>query len=162
MVGRVLDADQLANVLDDGALANELLWDEDEDGYGDEVDGRLDLDKAWHGVHYLLTGTAWEAGDPLAAAVLGGREVGDDDGYGPPRLLEADLVRTVADALAAVDDADLRARFDPAEMQRLDIYPQVWDEDGILDDYLMPNVDELRRFYAGAAAAGAAVLLCMQ
>src|SRR5687767_14577361 len=46
-----------------------------------------DLDKAWHGIHYLLTGTAAEGGKPLDFLVSGGREVGNVDiGYGPARV----------------------------------------------------------------------------
>src|SRR5262245_15364829 len=38
----------------------------------------LSLDKAWHGVHYALSGTV-EPGDSLASqAVLGGTEIGED------------------------------------------------------------------------------------
>jgi hypothetical protein len=41
----------------------------------------LDVDKAWHGIHYLLTGTAWEGDPPLDFIVKGGSQVGDvDDG----------------------------------------------------------------------------------
>src|SRR5262245_51191373 len=32
------------------------------------------LDKAWHGIHYLLTGTAWEGVLPLDFLVRGGVE----------------------------------------------------------------------------------------
>ena len=129
---------------------------------GDGGDDWLALDKSWHGVHFLLTGTAWGTDDPLGGAVLGGREVGEDDGYGPPRLLEPDGVRTVADALEGATDAELRGRFDAEQMQRLDIYPQIWGESDILDEYLMPNVAALREFYARAAARHAAVLIAVQ
>jgi hypothetical protein len=86
----------------------------------------------------------------------------DGNGYGPPRLLDPDGVRTVADALEAATDAELRGRFDAGQMQRLDIYPQIWDESDILDEYLMPNVAALREFYARAAARHAAVLIAVQ
>ena len=53
----------------------------DEEGFAD-----FDIDKAWHGIHYLLTGTAWEGAAPLNFLVAGGRPVGDVDvGYGPAR-----------------------------------------------------------------------------
>ena len=39
----------------------------------------VDLDKAWHGVHYLLTGTAWEGEPPLNFVVEGGADL-DYDG----------------------------------------------------------------------------------
>jgi hypothetical protein len=161
VVARTLDSEQLARLLEDPSVANDLILDEDGDA-GDGGDDWLDLDKSWHGVHFLLTGTAWGTDDPLGGAVLGGREVGEDDGYGPPRLLDPDGVRTVADALEAATDAELRGRFDAGQMQRLDIYPQIWDESDILDEYLMPNVAALREFYARAAARHAAVLIAVQ
>lgn len=37
----------------------------------------VDIDKAWHGLHYLLTGTAWEGAPPLNFLAAGGREVGE-------------------------------------------------------------------------------------
>jgi len=49
-----------------------------------EAGKSLDIDKAWHSIHFLLTGAAWEA-DGL---IFGGTEIGedgDDWGYGPPR-----------------------------------------------------------------------------
>src|SRR5687767_12235877 len=75
---------------------------------------RTDLDKAWHGLHYLLTRTAWEGDAPLNFLVAGGREVGDIDvGYGPARVLSAAEVRAAADALARLTDEELRSRFNP-------------------------------------------------
>ena len=79
-----------------------------------------DLDKAWHGIHYLLTGTAWEGGRPLNFLVAGGRPVGDIDvGYGPARVLSAAETRGAHEALTQLSDDDLRGRFDPAAMTRL-------------------------------------------
>jgi Domain of unknown function (DUF1877) len=50
-----------------------------------------DLDKAWHGIHYLLTGTAWEGEPPLDFLVRGGRTVGTIEvGYSPARVLTAE------------------------------------------------------------------------
>jgi hypothetical protein len=55
-------------------------WEQGADG--DE----LGVDKAWHGIHVLLTGTAWEGSFPLNFTVSGGKEIGDVDvGYGPAR-----------------------------------------------------------------------------
>ncbi|MFM6849879.1 MAG: YfbM family protein [Terrabacter sp.] len=174
VVARTLDAQVLASLHEDESLAEELVWDEeDDDEAADGADASgsdgsgtiwLDLDKSWHGVHFLLTGTDWAAGDAGAAggAILGGRPVGEDNGYGPARLLEPEDVGSVAAALGRVSDDDLRARFDPVEMQRLDIYPQVWDEADVLDEYLMPNVARLRDFYTQAAARGEGVLISVQ
>jgi hypothetical protein len=75
------------------------------EGEGDVVD----LDKAWHGIHYLFTGTAWEGDPPLNFLVKGGREVGDEEiGLGPPCTLRALETRDIASALEALSDDEVR------------------------------------------------------
>lgn len=109
-----------------------------------------DLDKAWHGIHYLLTGTAWEGEPPLNLLVSGGPEVGSIDvGYGPARVLVSGMVKEAHDALEQVSDETLRSRFRPDDMMKLKIYPEIWDRDPSDDDtlgYLMDYVATLRGF----------------
>jgi hypothetical protein len=45
----------------------------------------VSLDKAWHGLHYLLCGKLEPAPGPLGQAVFGGSEIGENRGYGPER-----------------------------------------------------------------------------
>ena len=115
-----------------------------------------DLDKAWHGIHYLLTRTAGEGGSPLNALVTGGREISDVDvGYGAPRTLSAAETSAFAAALSSLGDAELRSRFAPAEMMALKIYPEIWDRDPDEDDtlgYLLENIAGLRGYLAAAVA----------
>jgi len=115
-----------------------------------------DVDKAWHGIHYLLTGTAWKGKPPLNFLVCGGREVGKIDvGYGPARVLTAEETRKTCEALRAVTDTDLRARFDPTDMMTHQIYPEIWDRPAEDDDplgYLIENIQTLRRFLDQAVA----------
>jgi Domain of unknown function (DUF1877) len=122
----------------------------------------LHLDKAWHGIHYLLTGTAWEGAAPLNL-LLCGDEVGDIDvGYGQPRAVSAGTVAQAGQVLAALSDAAIRARFDPAAMMRADIYPGIWDRPPSQDDslgYLMSYVAQLRVYLARAAADGMGVIV---
>jgi hypothetical protein len=59
------------------------------------------LEKAWHGLHYLLTGTAWETDGPAAFIVAGGREIeGSNGGYGAARLFTPDQTRQIETALS--------------------------------------------------------------
>lgn len=113
-----------------------------------------DLDKAWHGIHYLLTGTAWEGKHPRNFLVSGGAAVGEIDvGYGPARVLTAGQTREIRDALSALTNEDLKAMFDPQDMLDKDIYPEIWagaEEDDPLG-YLMENVQILRGFLNQAA-----------
>ncbi|NLG84732.1 MAG: YfbM family protein [Firmicutes bacterium] len=123
----------------------------------------LEIDKVWHGIHYLLTGSAWEGESPLGFLVNGGTAVGDEDvGYGPARGFSAKEVRAIAEALAGIDAATLRARFDSQAMMEAGIYPLVWDRPLTEDDtlgYLLEYFEQLREFIAGAAAAGDALLV---
>jgi uncharacterized protein DUF1877 len=123
----------------------------------------VDLDKSWHGIHYLLTGGADGAGTPLDFLVAGGAYVGlDDVGYGPPRVYTAAETREIAAALAAVTDHELRGRFDPAAMMRAEIYPEIWDRDPAEDDtlgYLNDYVDALRRASAAATSNGHGIMV---
>jgi hypothetical protein len=129
-----------------------------------ESSGELDLEMAWHGVHWLLTGTAEEVGEGAGAAVLGGEPVGYDFGLGPPRLLMPDAVREIAAALDALPVRVLRARYDPVAMTAAEIYPNCWEGDQAgreFDGYLRPAFIALRDFYRAAADDGHAVLLAV-
>jgi len=125
---------------------------------GDGEGETTELDKAWHGIHYLFTRTAWEGDPPLNFLVAGGREVGDIDvGYGPARVLSSAEIRAAADALARLGDDELRARFDPADMMSKKIYPEIWDRDPEDDDtlsYLLEFVGTLREFLSQAVERG--------
>lgn len=109
-----------------------------------------DLDKAWHGLHFLFTGTASGGEPPLDFLVRGGREVGTIDvGYGPARAFSAAETAAAAGALGALDDDALRARFDPQAMMAEQIYPEIWDRDPQEDDtlgYLLEFLEGLREF----------------
>jgi hypothetical protein len=127
----------------------------------DESDD-LSIDKAWHGIHYLLTGTDWKGDPPLDFIVQGGREIGNIDvGYGPARALAGSDVQSLSAALDALPSEVLAKRFDSAEMTRLQIYPdEIWAraEDAEDDDdplgYLIANYTELRDFVRQAADRG--------
>ena len=121
-----------------------------------------DMDKAWHGLHYLLTGTAWEGEEPLNFLVKGGTEVGEDIGYGLTRALTSGQVQSLNTALQPIDEDLLRSRFNPSEMMRLDIYPAIWDRDPAEDDtlgYLLSSFDELKTFVSEAAERNLGLLV---
>jgi hypothetical protein len=82
----------------------------------------LTLEKSWHCLHYLLTGTAWETDNVLGKAILGGAEIEPDMGYGPARYLEPNEVKKVAKALKKVSKKDLVSRFNLAAMKAAKVY----------------------------------------
>lgn len=123
-------------------------------------DTAVDLDKAWHGIHYLLTGSQVPDGTLASKVIWGGEDIGPDYGYGPARLLKPDDVKAIAKLLAGISPDQLRSRFKPKEMTRAGIYPDViWDRDG--DEalkYLLDNYTKLVAFYTLAAQRGQAVV----
>lgn len=109
-----------------------------------------DLDKAWHGLHFLLSGSEWEGDWPAGFLLNGGTEVGAIDvGYGPARAFTSAEVEQIDRFLAPIDEPALRARFDSARMMELGIYPTIWDRDPAEDDtlgYLVEYYAQLKEF----------------
>jgi hypothetical protein len=117
----------------------------------------ISLDKAWHGVHYLLCGQVEPGAAISSQVVIGGTEVGEDLGYGPARYFEADKVRAIANELGrATLEAEMIARFDPVKMTTFGIYPGGWKAGDV--DWLMEEFRRLRQFYADASAGNLAVV----
>jgi hypothetical protein len=127
---------------------------------GDDVH----LDKAWHGLHFLFTGTADGEEAPASYLLHGGEDLGDDDDL-LPRLLHPEQVRDFAAFLAALTPEELTRRFDPERMTALGIYPDViWRRPEETDEplgFLLEAFGRLRAFTAAAAAAGDAVVVCV-
>jgi hypothetical protein len=122
----------------------------------EEIDDKwLELGKTWHLLHFLLTGSADSAPPPLGNAILGGTPIGADVGYGPARFLTPRQVAEVAEALAAIDPAELARRFDPAAIHRANIYSY----GGIDKDDYLSSCGALVEYYADAARNGNGMLL---
>jgi hypothetical protein len=130
------------------------------DDENDEPANSTDVDKAWHGIHYLLTGTAWEGREPFCWAIMGAADIGPDLGMGPASYLTPEQVVRLSAALDSLTTDELHARFDPQDMQDKGIYPEaIWVRDGEEAlDYLLNNLAHLVDFYRDAAARGDGVL----
>ncbi|MDF8263283.1 YfbM family protein [Luteipulveratus flavus] len=150
--GRAVSAAELARL----RTSPEYLWQLRESG--GEPPAVVDLDKAWHALHWLLAGDDAPTDDVLADAIMGGVGVGEDTGYGPARVLEADRVAEVAAALAPIDVPWLRARYDPQRLSEAEIYPDIWDEDDVFEEYLAFHFTLLKALYAHAAERRCAVV----
>jgi hypothetical protein len=116
----------------------------------------LNLEKSWHVLHYLLTGKTEKAPPPLGNAILGGKKIGKDLGYGPARFLTSQQVRDVAAALASISRNDLSRRFDLKVMIAARIYPV---KDASELELAQEYFEQLSNYYSGAAASGYAMLL---
>jgi hypothetical protein len=129
-------------------------------------DRYLGIAKAWHGLHFLLTGD----GDlkphtppppPLGNVVQGGAETKWECAYGRVRSLEPEEVKSVAEALEKISVEELRSRFSVAAFNAARIYPHgrrgEWtDEEAELIFEVYPRVVE---FFQMAARDGEMILL---
>lgn len=123
---------------------------------GDEID----LDKSWHGLHFLFTGKEDGGDEPACYLLRGGRQIGRVDvGYGPARVLLPAGVRRFADFLQSLSLDELQRRYDPERMTELKLYPEIWDEGDEAYDYLRANFISLRDFMIAAREAGDAVII---
>lgn len=162
MIGnfRALPDEELQALFADPARVEQLLYASffggSTNGHGDE----LEVDKAWHGLHFLLTGTAWEGTFPLNFIVVGGEEVGDDLGYGPARGLTSSEVQSIDAALESLTPAELGQRFDAGRMTELQVYPNGWAHDPEGErEYLLEYYTDLRAFVRRTAERGHALLV---
>ena len=155
MIGNFLQVSpsELQALIDDPSSVEEFIYPEEE-----ERENCIDIDKAWHGIHFLLTGDAWEGALPLSNVVLGGTEIGGDVGYGPARYITADDVRAVTEAIADLTPQDLAKRYDASALTRNEIYPEIWDEGDDAIQYLTTYYESLRDYFLDASSRGNAML----
>jgi hypothetical protein len=148
MIGSYLRVtpDELKNAIaDEGWLFARL----DESGGGRS----LDVDKAWHAIGFLL-----ERVDFPVNVVFDGEAFGADNGYGQPRYLTPERVRTASEALAKTSFDELLIGVEPSDLTRAEVYPGIWDEPDSLD-YVRAHYEPLVDFFASATLDGDAVLL---
>ena len=120
---------------------------------------RVSLEKAWHGMHYLLTGEIGEGNGPLAYLLAGGEQLGDDD-ESPLRWFSPDETNEIHQALSGVSDDTLWSRFDAAEMEQQQIYPGIWDEpEADLKEEYLSYFHELKQVVAAAAKSRQGLLV---
>jgi hypothetical protein len=130
------------------------------DASGLDPEKSIDVGKAWHGLHFLFTGTADEGEEPACYMVKGGENL-DDDGLA--RALRPPDVKQFAHVLTSLTDADLERRYDPKRMTALGIYPGViWNRTPPDDDprqWLLDSFRELRAFVQRVADAGGGLVI---
>ena len=120
----------------------------------------VDLGVAWHGLHFLLNGSAWGGSAPLYDAVLGGTPLGDPTTYEPIRYVAPGEVLAVVRALPVWDD--LVPRFTHKALKQAEVYPDAaWDEPDALTSLLQPAYAQLVLLLGNAASAKQALLITL-
>lgn len=141
----------------------EIIYPEDELERAEENKRQLYIDKAWHGIHYLISEEnlkgEYKAGTPLSNVIMGGKEIGEDVGYGPAHLILPEDVKDSSEALQKITGPDLQKAFKPEDMENKEIYPDIWVRDGEEAlQYLLFYFVKLRDYYKDTADKGYGML----
>jgi hypothetical protein len=124
---------------------------------------RCNLHKAWHAIHFLLTGSAEEAPLPEGYLLDGGHLLGKpdpDEMEAQPRLLSPEAVQIFAEVVRPINEQELRRRFDHAAMLDADVYSIGPHEDDEFE-FVAQFLGELRTFVTEAAEAGHGAVVTM-
>jgi hypothetical protein len=114
----------------------------------------LDIDKAWGGIHFLLSGST-DGGEDPPRFLMSGHMLEDVSEH--VAVHRASSIASFDAVLKQTSDDTLFARMNPQEMNRLDVYPGSWT--GSERDYLAGYVNELRDFISATAASGRAMTI---
>ena len=130
--------------------------------YGAEADARerVVLNKAWHAIHFALTGSRLGGDEPLNFLVSEGTPVGEVDvGFGPARVLTSQQVSQLAAALAPIEPDEVARRIDLSKFDQEVIYPGNWQRNGIGVDYVITNYRDMRDLIGRLAKRGEGLVL---
>lgn len=116
-----------------------------------------DLDKTWHVVHFLLTGSAEDGEGPLSFLLAGGRPVGEVDlGFGPGRLFVREELQEIAQALGRISESDLPSRYRPERMGDLYGWAPGRDEDEL---FIATHYFNVLKDFVGASVGSALLVV---
>ncbi len=159
-----IDAGTVARFLKDPSVVEPFL-EERSEKWEESMTELLsaDLDKAWQGLHYLLTGDAWGGSMPWSFLLSGGMVLENLDlGYGPQQIFNVIESAEIERAIRNLEESTLRERFDRGAMMKAEIYPNIWDGDPAEDDtlgYLMEYFGVLKKFLARVAETSSGMLI---
>lgn len=125
---------------------------------------RLDLDKSWDALNYLLTGhtldTIEEAEPPLSDIIFSGQILDEDQdlGYGPAQYLEPEQVKEIHSALTGISVSDIREKYDAGVMNEKNVYPAAWKDNEEDKNFILDSFEDLKAFYEDAAEEGQSVI----
>jgi hypothetical protein len=149
-----LTPDELARAMTDPEWAHETVLEMNQTGSPADPPRRLDVDKAWDAMRFLLARAAFPVEIVLGEEALPGS---DDWGYTQPFYLTPDRVRAASAALAETPFSALTDGVRLSDLEDAAVYPSIWDEEDALE-YVQHYYDYLRAFFAAAAAEGDAVV----
>lgn len=127
---------------------------------------RVDVDKDWHALHFLLTNDSsmseeHKPNEPLHNVVMGGHPTAIESTYGPVRKFLVEDMRQIQEALASLDIDKLRSEISVEAFNAADIYPNPqpggWDKEEI--EYVLEIIPRIRQLFSDAITANEVVIV---
>lgn len=136
---------------------------EEVEGWNEEAELLLDIDKMWDVLHFLLTGidsTNPIENDPLSEAVVGVSSLEDVEEF--IAYTEKTRVAEILSALEAFDIDGAMEKFSMEACKKADLYPDIWDYDDEEDDLkeeISDYFQNLKDFYREVLAKNGNVMV---
>ncbi len=136
--------------------------------FKDEIEDEeiIDFDKAWDALNFMLMDGNKESSSPFNFLLGQWESFGCNELFNEPvgKVVPVDAVTRFNAALNSLSDAALADRYDPAAMEKADIYmADMFVEEGAEAlDYVMQGVPALRRFTEAAASQKQSVVIVIQ
>ena len=125
----------------------------------------FEVDKAWHGLHWILSGTTSDPGGPLGPVVLGGQPFASELAWGePPRWMPPQEVAVLAGRLQRITRRDVVAGIDQEAMGEARLYPSVIWRRGPLEVLALEQgqaFETVRDGYVSAASRGDGMVVAL-
>jgi hypothetical protein len=124
---------------------------------------RIDIEKSWHVLHFLFTGSDWEGEFPEGFLVSGGATIDRVDACsGTARFFTPEETAEIARFLGELCRDELRGRLKLKKMEEFEIYPQFWkDADRVEEEWeiVCEGLDRITPFVKEAAERKMALLI---
>lgn len=158
MIGNLLRVtkSELQEYLKNSSLLEEKIYDDET-----ENENLVDIDKSWDGIIYLLTEQSLATAEHnLVKVLFSGQLISEEQdlGYGPAHYLTPEQVAELNNEISAIKIDDLKEKFDPEKMNKLEIYPAIWDEGDDAFDYVADGFLTLQNVFAHATKNGEAII----
>lgn len=161
MIGNLLRvrSTELEEYLKDSSLLENHIYNEKADGKNPNL---VDIDKAWEGIIFLLTGQGVaNVNHPFLRVLFSGQIIDEKQelGYGPAHYLTSEQVSELNKEISKITVEDLKQKYNPKKMTELKIYPRIWErEDYEAFEYLSNYFMRLQQVYSEATKNREAII----
>jgi hypothetical protein len=126
-------------------------------------DRSLDIGKLWQIIHFVLTGKTGQESEVedsvISNVIFGGKEIGEDVGYGPAHLIESEEVKAIAEELEEITIHKFIEMFKVRDLSNVGLY--AFDKNDLEAEIECASecFDQIREYYLEAASRDEFMLL---